>query len=443
VGDSIAGIFGMGDYRVQGNSILKAPTDVPMFRKDSDGITFSYKEFITDVIGTSSFSLSDYRINPGVYATFPLLSVIAQGFEEYEFEGLVFAYKPLSGSAIASTNNTLGDVILATEYDVSRPRFANKLDMLEYEYSNDGVASKAFMHPVECNPKRDTVNSRYVSSGLRTQAASTSQYGGNFSYGTGNSVANNLVDLGRFSIATVGMQASTTVGEVWASYTVRLRKPRSIPLGQRGALYHICNSGTAIGSSVPLQNAVVVSDSTSAFASIGHSDNTIFIDNVPIGTVINVTAALSCSSITTSSGVSFLNGLTAYNRYFVNGSTGVGTTYQVLGSGGASGNFVSVASFISTNINCSFRVPTIDTGTGTVNYDVQVIAVPLLRDGTQLTTGDELINELTARLKLLEVKLNKYTPDGWESDYEDEVKDDLSGQKVLATKRVPRQSRDF
>jgi len=415
VGGAVADILGMGDYKVSNNTILRAPNDVPMFRKNSDGITFSYKELVTDVYGSTGFSLKSYRINPSVYATFPMLSQIAVGFEEYEFEGLVFCYKPLSGSAIASTNNTLGDVIMATEYDVSRPNFVSKADMLEYEYSNDSEPCNGFCHPVECNPSRDSMHLRYTSSSLRNQNASNSVLSNTFLQATGNALANNLADLGRFQVATQGMQAVVPVGEIWATYTVRLRKPRSLNIGQRAGVYHACSGplagGACVSGGAAFQAPHVLMDSTAPLGgvSIEVNNNDLLVANLQPSTSFVIFLTYTSGGNITPGAAPVQSNISNAARFFVN-SSGSGQASLSSGSGQTSVTFsynffVTDPPVANTVTKITFTGPT-TAGAVAYDWDMMVIAVPGIFNNPYLSMVDPDVDKLIERVNQLQLAID-------------------------------------
>jgi len=121
---------------------------------------------------------------------------------------LVLMYKTTSGDAISSTNNALGTVIFTTNYDPLANVFTTKQAMEAYKWSSNGKPSKSFLHRVDCSASQLPVRERYVRAGAPPSGADLRFY-----------------DLGEFQTAVVGMQAATTIGELWVSYKVRLYDP--------------------------------------------------------------------------------------------------------------------------------------------------------------------------------------------------------------------------
>lgn len=207
-GKLISRITGFGDYKVNRNSISNG-NSVPTFGSAGKGMRVMHREFLTDITGSVSFLNRTYPINPGLITTFPWLSLIAADFEECDFEGLVFEYRPTSGTAVSSTSSALGVVILATDYDALNPSFTTKQQMESYEFATSTVPFAGCIHPVECARGANVLNSFYIRNGSPPPGADLRLY-----------------DLGNFEIATQGMQSAYIVGELWVSYDVVFKKPR-------------------------------------------------------------------------------------------------------------------------------------------------------------------------------------------------------------------------
>jgi hypothetical protein len=247
-GQWFAEITGSGAYKVNSNSLLSSGNQVPMFKSGLGTTRLRHREFITDVISSSTpgaFGITNYAINPGLVGTFPWLSSIANNYEQYQFHGLIFEFKTTSSDALNSVNTALGTVVMATEYDVADSGFTNKQQMEAYEYSSSTKPSLSVVHPVECDPRQNTLRELYVRSGDITRDP-------------------RFFDLGNFQIATVGLQGSAVnIGELWVSYDIELFKPKiSTPLGVNIPSAHFTSGplistifGTTVtrqvGSSIP------------------------------------------------------------------------------------------------------------------------------------------------------------------------------------------------
>lgn len=204
-------ITGFGDYHVSKNSLVYNVDAVPEFSSDNERCTIiCHREYITDVISSTFFHAQTFRINPALFTTFPWLASVAQNYEQYVVQGMVFEFKTTSATAVASTNTSLGTVVMATQYNSLAPSFSNKQQMENYEFSQSSVPSQSILHPIECDP-------------MQTQC------GGIFNMYDANDASGDtrLYDIGKFTIATVGMQsANANIGELWVSYKICLLKPR-------------------------------------------------------------------------------------------------------------------------------------------------------------------------------------------------------------------------
>nr|WRQ65026.1 structural protein [Tolivirales sp.] len=200
----ISSIVGFGDYKISENTLLSSTPSFPPCHE----LRIAQTEFIGSVTGNISFTQNQIRqipIYPGNSLMFPWLSQIVRHYEEYEVHGLVFHYKPTSGSAISGTNSALGVVVMATQYNPYSKAFSSRQEMEQYQYSTSGVPSQHQIHGVECalSLKQQPILSthRDVSKDLR------------------------FTDLGTFNLLTTGQQANgTELGELWVSYDMTLKK---------------------------------------------------------------------------------------------------------------------------------------------------------------------------------------------------------------------------
>jgi len=208
-GSLFSSIIGLGTYAVTKNSLMANPSDPPVLSNTKGGTRIQHREYITDITGSSAFTLTAFSINPGVAGTFPWLSGCALNFEEYILHGLVFEFKSTSATALNSTNTALGTVIMATEYNVVNPNFIAKRDMENYVYSTSCSPDVSALHPVECARDINVLSELFI---RNTTPSSGSDL--------------RFSDIGKFQIATVGMQASAIIGELWVTYDIELIKPK-------------------------------------------------------------------------------------------------------------------------------------------------------------------------------------------------------------------------
>lgn len=204
----LARIFGAGKYKIKSNTLLTH--NIAQFA-DNGSIVVSHREYVTDIVSSVNFSNQGYLINPGNPLLFPWLSKIADNFEEFEFLGLIFEFKSMSASAVGSTNTGLGTLIMATDYDVVDANYATKQEMEIADFSTSDAPCYHQYHPVECDPRQNVMKKMFVQN-----ATTLAGYPDDPRFSV----------LGNFQIATQGVQSSSTVGELWVSYHVKLSKPQ-------------------------------------------------------------------------------------------------------------------------------------------------------------------------------------------------------------------------
>lgn len=340
-GSWLGEITGLGAYKVNRNTLLT--NSVPQFIQRGGGaIEISHREFIADISSTNAFSLQNYFINPGLSTTFPFLSQIALNFEQYEMLGLIFEFKTTSATAVASSNTALGVIVLTTNYDVLDANFTTKQQMEAYEYTVSTVPCSSVIHPVECDPRRNVLSSLYVRNSSLPSTADQRFY-----------------DLGNLQIASVGSQATATVGELWVSYHVRLSKPKLNPYTGGTTFAHARESpnatatnGAPLGTTPSVQyNSVPGLSFPTNSTILVSTPGTYMLHMVSIG---NTTAPLTLSYGTgiSSSPNNIQDGTQNHN---VNLSSGNGTNYiayftiSAFGTGAA--NTITIGGLSSGSVN--------------------------------------------------------------------------------------------
>jgi len=207
--------LGQGDYTVSQNSLvtsMKASGSIPSMHQNDQSVVVRHKEYVTSVVSSTDFAIhAAYAINPGRASTFPWLNSLASNYQQYRIRGMVFHYVPTSGSAVSSTNNALGSVMMQTSYRASDSPPASKIELLNEYWSSEAMPSETFAHPIECNPNENPFNVQYVRDDFTDLPANDSPL---------------LYDLGVTYVATQGMQqAGVTVGDIWVTYEIELKKP--------------------------------------------------------------------------------------------------------------------------------------------------------------------------------------------------------------------------
>jgi len=222
---------GMGEYEGPDSNDLmstKSTMDVvPLFSdaEPDDAVIYSRREYVSEIYGppltsgtpsagtTAPFVLQEFNINPGLEKTFPWLSQIASNFDEYEMVQLCFTFKSTTTESGNQVNGQVGTVIMATNYNAAAASFNEKFTMMQYAHATSGRLTESLQSFVECDPEK--------LSGSRGEYIRTNPVVSNQDLKT--------YDHGKFQIAIANCSSTLSnqsLGELWVSYTVKLRKPK-------------------------------------------------------------------------------------------------------------------------------------------------------------------------------------------------------------------------
>lgn len=214
---------GMGAYTAVGGAPMHpAPQGIARFVGDDtleSEHVFTRTEWIADIfapsalgMGSTSFSLQTFKINPGIEESFPWLSQVAQNYEEYELHQLAYSFQSTVTDSVSSTGN-VGSLIMCTQYNNLAPKLINERAMELTAGSCSDRITNSMVQAVECDPaKLSGPRGKYVRSGALPVGADLNSY-----------------DHGILNIATNGLPATYAgqqVGKLYVAYKVVLRKPK-------------------------------------------------------------------------------------------------------------------------------------------------------------------------------------------------------------------------
>jgi len=206
-------VTGSGAY-TQTNSLFQGGMGVPQFSTmpgdETGALHINHTEYIQDVLGTTAFTNQSFPINPGDPGVFPWLSQLAANYDEFEFNGLMFHYKSVSGD-LSTASVQLGTVIMATNYNAGAAPFGSKQSMMEYDGAARVKVSEELTSGVECD------KSKSASGGTMYVAL-------NGTVPEGQDVKTYYP--GVFQLATNQCASTVQIGELWVSYKVTLRKAK-------------------------------------------------------------------------------------------------------------------------------------------------------------------------------------------------------------------------
>lgn len=241
-------MIGQGAYTT--NSLMTdggISDQVPMVssgRDETGAIYITKREYVCDVFAPetqTAFSNTTYPINPGMESTFPWLAQIAQNYEEYDLLQCLFTFRSTITDIGSSTTGQCGTIIMTTNYNSSAGAFTDKAAMMEYAGAMSCKSTESMIHGVECDPSKLTDPGGYVRTGPVAVYQDAKTY-----------------DHGVLNLAVANMPAGyagQSLGELWVSYTVKLKTPKFY--GARGYAIQrdifVCGDGT----SAPSINAVM------------------------------------------------------------------------------------------------------------------------------------------------------------------------------------------
>jgi len=264
------GYQGSGDYttnQIMGGDMNMAKVS-PSMGKTGD-IVLAHSEFVSNVFATgnasnvSTFTQQAFPLNPGLPQVFPWLAQIASSFQLYDWEGLIFTYKPLQGEG---GSNVLGKVVMACTYDpeASIPPgqagpYSSSIHMETADYATCTKPAQGVAQGIETARGSSATNMLYVRNGATSRQKI-------------------FTDVGTFVVANEGVPvpSGTTIviGEIWVSYKIRL---------SRALLFD-----SYLNNSVPFDNYRITTGTTLINgAQLRKSTNTIVDPTLPLG---NLTA---------------------------------------------------------------------------------------------------------------------------------------------------------
>lgn len=221
VGSATKNALGLGAYATGEaavtNDIVNGGQNqgIPTFSNAGPGvIQISHKEYLGDIYAPEGqgFQVTTYPINPGLARTFPWLSQVASNYEEYSLKQCILTFRS-TVSDFNSGNGQVGTIIVATQYNPDDTPLATKQDMLEYDLSMSAKVSQNLLHGVECDPRQlSGASGKYVRDGPPHPGEDLKQY-----------------DHGVINVGVTNAPAefeNQSLGEIWISYTIELRKPR-------------------------------------------------------------------------------------------------------------------------------------------------------------------------------------------------------------------------
>lgn len=164
------------------------------------------------------FKVESFSLNPVDSPTFHHLREQANQYENFEYEGLIFQYVPMTGEG---GSNELGVVGMAASYDPAHTRqFTNMEHLMRFKGANTFKPSIGMVHGIECDPRKRSIKRMFVRDHITRDAQFT--------------------DPATFYIASEGCpNANQTLGQLWVSYTVRLSNIKMVDEVEANVNYNV------------------------------------------------------------------------------------------------------------------------------------------------------------------------------------------------------------
>jgi len=211
------------------------------YKVDGSSCRVRHTERIGTVNGSVAFTTTAYAVNPGLPSSFPYLAGIANRFESYRFNSLVFHYKTKTATT------ALGDVIQVVDYDASDAAPETSIQAEAYQ----GATSSAPWQDNRCvSTKQNLMKlpSRYV---------------------RGEAIPANtdikLYDVGNYYVCTENQASAALIGYLYVTYDIELMTPqlRASDFGISGGTVA---GGTAMTAANPMGTAPVIDAQARGFS---------------------------------------------------------------------------------------------------------------------------------------------------------------------------------
>ncbi len=247
-----------------------------------------HREYIADILGSVAYAVTSFSINPGLPATFPWLSQLANLFESYRFNKLVFQYR--TQAATAAT----GKAMLSVDWDAADATPTSKVQQLQERTKMDDASWKNFDLPCDLADLLKFGVQRYTRSAGLSANLDIKTY-----------------DVGNLLVGTQGQAGTAAIGELWVEYDLELITPQTSDGLAPGIGVKIVANG-AISDVNLLGNTPTVTGTTSLVTATGNvivfnKTGNYLVDVLRVGTglialVLNGSAAVRTAISTTIDG---------------------------------------------------------------------------------------------------------------------------------------------
>lgn len=228
--------MGRAEY-APANQFVERPYREPRVSRNTARKTcIGQEEFLVNVTGTTAFAVQQsFALNPGLAASFPWLSIEAQGWERYRFKKLNFRYTTSTGST------TPGTVTMAPDYDAADAPPASEQVALTYK-------NREYCPPWELD-KLCRLSPAMMNAAFKEHFVRVGPIGANQDVKT--------YDVGNLHLCTSGGTA-VQWGKVFVEYEVEFFNPQ-LPSGGVSSASVLVGAGGSLAAATPFGAVPVLS----------------------------------------------------------------------------------------------------------------------------------------------------------------------------------------
>lgn len=208
-----------------------ATTGRPRTKMRPNGdITVRHREYFADLLGVTPFTVTHtISINPGNVNLFPWLSTIANNYESYLFNSLVFTYEATCSST------TPGNVSLIVDYDPDDAAPNTKTQALAYRGSVNSPSWSSCQHRSDFEDLRK--QKTYFVLGGQPPSDSLISY-----------------STGKLNIAVQGQPTDFPLGNMWVDYDITLMTPQLGDVALGNSRYAYLSGGATVTGAFASKN---------------------------------------------------------------------------------------------------------------------------------------------------------------------------------------------
>lgn len=229
--------------------VMRASPARPTYLSDGR-VRYTHREYIGKISGSVAYAVTSYNINPGLSASFPWLSAIANRYESYELE----SFRPIAETANSTT--TTGDVGLVMDFDSIDSAPATMVQALNNSRAASGAPWERFGY--ECaRSDLHKMKQFFTRDSAVPSGADQKTY-----------------DIAQLHVCTEGQASGSQIMRLFFEYTVVLSTPQMPPTSPVVALGAYIYGGTSMTAANPLGTAPVTDAQSSGVSIDAGSDLT-------------------------------------------------------------------------------------------------------------------------------------------------------------------------